>query len=165
LEPVIDEVISETTPTEEKIEFEHNGYKFTNQLPLGFKPKKKKKPKKESDLEILDKEIEKNRIEAEKEQLSIFLPKEIRLINIIKGKVDQYEKEYQELFLKEKEMKPEKFVESLLKFDELLTQEMMKLDMIKGEDDIKIARKEQINRIHIVLGPLDEKLQQYGKRD
>ena len=57
-------------------------------------------------------------------------------------------------------MTKEKFKESMMKFEELFTQQMIKLDLIT-DLDVKEQRKQQINRLHKLLDPIDQKIEEY----
>eukprot|EP01080_Neovahlkampfia_damariscottae_P004458 gene4458-7833_t len=157
-------VFSELEVDELPEQKEDDKIKISTELPdsiKDFQKKKKKKKKKkqqEVDFELATKEIEKHKLEIKEEKKQENLKE--NLIVKIKGKIDALEKESKETLEKEKEMEKVEFKEQLMKFEELLTQQMIKLDMIT-DPEVKEQRKQQINRLHKLLNPIDTKLEEY----
>jgi Ni,Fe-hydrogenase I large subunit len=77
----------------------------------------------------------------------------------VENKIDEYEQEIE--FLKKEDIEiREKLYEKYLKYQELLTQQMIKLDLITDES-LKNTRKEQITRLHKLLKPIDKRVKEY----
>lgn len=177
LEPIVtnsskklENIFSQLENEEVKIEEGLNGPKFSTEMSEEISialnknkdNKKKKKKKKESDYEIFTKEIE-----TEKKEITKELPNskidsiEYKMIDSISNKITDLEKELKQVYDTEKELKEKgKLKESLIKYEELLTQQMIKLDLIQGSEDVRLKKKEQIRRLHKILDPLDEKIAQ-----
>jgi hypothetical protein len=154
-------------PEQQEEQPEEDGQiKISTELPEALKGKLKKKKKKKSkqleDFENITKQLEQDKVEIQKEEVKVQNITE-NIITKITKKINLLEKEINEEFEKEKEYDNEKFVEILMKYDELYTQQMLKLDILNDEE-FKIQRKEQINRLHKLLVPIDKKLAEYKNK-
>eukprot|EP01080_Neovahlkampfia_damariscottae_P005982 gene5982-9981_t len=83
-------------------------------------------------------------------------------ITKVSDKIDEYEQEIHLLIQQDQEYR-EKLYEQYLKYQELLTQQMLKLDMVH-DDSLKKLRKEQINRLHKLLKPIDKRVEEYDPK-
>ena len=86
----------------------------------------------------------------------------LQKIKKVEDKIDEYEQEIYNLIEEDSQIR-EKLHEQYLKYQELLTQQMLKLDLIQDET-LKKTRKEQINRLHKLLKPIDKRVEEYDPK-
>jgi hypothetical protein len=154
--------LPEQEQQEQVQEEEDTQVKISTELPDSLKGYKKKKSKQLEDFENITKQIEQDKVEIQKEEVKVQNITE-NIITKITKKINLLEEEFNEELAKEKEYESEKFVEILMKYDELYTQQMLKLDILNDEE-FKVQRKEQINRLHKLCGPIDKKLAEYKNK-
>jgi len=134
------------------------------------KPKLKQKTKRdkrgqyqqtaEQDLESFDTESNEEGIAEEgesKEDLELKL-QQIMEIEKISHNISDIEKEVHNLLTDEtrRNLPKDKYEYKIKWCDEMLTREMLKLDTVVGDDEVKRHRKKQIKRIQNLLNKLDE---------